>query len=136
MDFLRLSDINWERKDFQSIVLLFLVDISLTMYGITYAGGSEMSPFFRPFTSSISGMLVGSAVYISILMILNKILTGRARTILASVGISMHFSGILSWIALLFEVGFTSSLIYINYIIIAIATALAFSELQRREWTY
>jgi len=124
------------RKDFPIIVLLFLIDICLTMYGIVYAGGSEMSPFFRPFTSSIYGMLVGSAVYIGILAILNKVLSGRVRRILASVGISMHFSGILSWIALLAGISFTSSLLYINYIVIGLTTALAFSELERRGWTY
>lgn len=136
MDRLRIPELNLERKDFQSIILLFLVDISLTMYGISFAGGSEMSPFFTPFTSSISGMLVGSALYIALLMILNKILTGRSRKILASIGISMHFTGILSWVALFAEVNFTASLIYINYIIIAATTAVAFSELERHGWTY
>jgi hypothetical protein len=136
MDLSHVSKLNLERKDFQSVLLLFLIDISLTIYGITYAGGSEMSPLFTPFTSSISGMIAGSAVYISLLMVLNTVLTGRPRRILASVGISMHFAGILSWVVLLAEVSFTSSLIYINYIIIAITTAVAFSELERQGWTY
>jgi hypothetical protein len=136
MDLPHISKLNLERKDFQSIILLFLIDISLTIYGINYAEGSEMSPLFTPFTSSISGMVAGSVVYISLLMILNTVLTGRSRRILASVGISMHFAGILSWVVLLAEVSFTSSLIYTNYVIIAITTAVAFSELERREWTY
>lgn len=136
MDRSRIPELNLERKDFQSIILLFLIDMSLTMYGISYAGGSEMSPFFAPFTSSISGMMVGSAAYIVLLLVLNKILTGRLRKILASVGISMHFTGILSWVALLAEVNFTTSLLYINYMIIATTTAVTFSELERHGWTY
>jgi len=126
----------FDRRDFQLIVLLFIADIALTFYGITFAGGAEGSPFFRPFTSNSIYMIIGTGTYLLILTILNKLLTGRIRTIASSTAAGMHFGGIASWIIYLVSIEKTSSIQYMLFIIISISTAISYSEFKKRNWIY
>ncbi len=124
------------RKDFQVILGLFLIDIALTIYGISSGAGSEMSPFFRSFTDTLTLMVAGGLVYMGILSALNYFLEGAVRTVLAAAAIGMHIGGIFSWVWLFagFETG--HSALYLNYMLIAASTAGAYSFLESRDWIY
>lgn len=125
-----------DRRDFQIIVGLFLIDITLTIYGISSGAGSELSPFFRPFTGTVALMVAGSLIYIGILSVLSYVLKGTLRTVLAAGAIGMHFDGILSWLHLFTGLDIGSSIIYIHYMIIAGSTATAYALLDAKGWTY
>lgn len=127
--------LNPGRKDFQIILALFIIDLGFTVYGIR-KGGVEASPFFRAFTSSATAFIAGSLIYLSILEILNETVTGRIRKTLASTAIGMHLSGVLSWILYLSSIERGMSVQYIFMIFLSLTTALAYSELEKRSWTY
>lgn len=126
-----------ERHDFQAITLLAVIDLGLTMPGILSGAGSEMSPFYRPFTESLGLMLLGAGLYLGILLGLNIILERPVRTILAATAVGMHVGGIVSWLRLYLPVPIGgNSATYIQFIIIALATATSYHLFQRYDWTY
>jgi len=131
-----LDKLKLSRKDFQLILVLFAFDIGLTFYGIFFSGGSEGSPFFRPFTSGLDLFVAGSLIYIGILAILNVLLSGRFRTVLSSTAIGMHIGGIISWIIFVSSIERGVSVSYLFLVTISLATATAYSELKKRGWTY
>ncbi|MDY6778676.1 MAG: hypothetical protein SVU32_08480, partial [Candidatus Nanohaloarchaea archaeon] len=90
-------DLGLDRRDFQTVLVLALVDLAFTITG-NWEVSRELSPFFRPFTHSVSMLFLGSGVYVAILLALNMVLRGRLRMVLASTASGMHLMGITTWV--------------------------------------
>lgn len=86
-----MFNLKLNRKDFQTILLLVTIDLSLTSSGIITGAGKELAPQFKGFTQHVSWMIGGIILYILILLFLNIIIEGRIRNFLASVAAGMHF---------------------------------------------
>ncbi len=93
-----------EQRDLHLILIVALSDLLLTIYGISIGAGIETNPFYAPMTSSLTGMILGSALYFSILIIASFFLSGNMRNILASIVFGMHVAGTLTWVNLLVQV--------------------------------
>lgn len=132
---MELSSLHLDRKDFQLVLGLFLIDISLTIPGILSGTGSEMSPFYQPFTGSITLMAAGAALYVLMLETFNLFLHGRKRTVLAATAAGMHIWGISSWLLLLAEIGGSGPL-YIQFVVVSLASACSYSLLEMKGWLY
>lgn len=88
------------QRDFHVILVVVLIDLGLTIQGITAGQGGELNPFYIPFTQSFELMLVGLALYLGILAVLSLILTGATRKVLASLAFGMHVAGLMTWLPL------------------------------------
>ncbi len=86
------------QRDLHAIILVVLIDLSLTVEGILHHGGTEINPFFRPMTEmGLEPMLAGIGFYIVVLCTLSLVLAGGLRKILASVVFGMHVVGVTTW---------------------------------------
>lgn len=85
------------QHDFHAILVVVLIDLGLTINGISTGQGSEANPLYIPFTESVDLMLMGLGLYILILAGLSLTLTGAVRKILASLAFGMHVVGMMTW---------------------------------------
>lgn len=86
------------QHDFHAILAVVLIDLGLTINGISTGQGSEANPFYQPFTESVDLMLAGLGLYIGILAVLSLTLSGTTRYVLASVAFGMHVAGTMTWL--------------------------------------
>lgn len=83
--------------DIQAILAVVAVDLSLTIRGISTGQGSELNPFYIPFTDSMELMVIGAVLYGVILCTCSLVLAGSLRNILASIVFGMHVVGMMTW---------------------------------------
>lgn len=92
------------QRDLHAILVVAGMDLAATIIGITTRSGSELNPFYRPFTGSLALMLLGAGIYLAVLLAASSVLEGDLRRVLASVVFGMHVGGVLSWMPLLADV--------------------------------
>jgi hypothetical protein len=86
------------QRDLHAILVVVIIDLSLTIQGILHHGGSEANPFFRQLTEiGLEAMVAGVVFYIAVLCVLSLLLTGDTRKILASIAFGMHVVGVMTW---------------------------------------
>ncbi len=134
-------DLKLGRKDFQTILFLVFVDLTLTSIGITTNVGEELAPQFVYFTQNFLLMMGGIALYIVILLALNIILEGKVRNVLASVAAGMHFTGVMSWVTKFLAPSLALSstntdAIYGFIVLASLATALSYHLFEVKDWRY
>lgn len=88
------------QRDLHAILAVVLIDLGLTITGISTGQGSEANPLYIPFTQSVELMVAGLALYLGILFVLSLLLTGATRKILASLAFGMHVAGVMTWLPL------------------------------------
>lgn len=135
-DFLKL-----ERKDFLTLLLLVVIDLSLTSAGIITGVGEELAPQFVWFTLKVGRMFAGIALYIIILVFLNVIVRGRLRNVLVSAASGMHFTGIISWLTKFLAPSLALSsldtdVIYGYLVLVSLATAASYHLYEVKGWRY
>lgn len=89
-----------QQRDLHRILVVVVLDLALTVYGITQELGAEANPFFAPLTGSLGGMAAGIAFYFALLGAASLMLSGRLRAVLGSVVFAMHVGGALTWLRL------------------------------------
>jgi len=117
------------RTDIRLLLGLIILDLALTTIGIHGFGHGELSPLFRPFTVSVGLTLVGAAIYLGIVLALNRLLPdGSLRRLLLATAVGMHASGVLSWVTgLLYPpLAIRSGTVYGYFVFIALATATGY----------
>lgn len=127
------------RRDFQLIIGLVVVDLSLTIYGIATGQGSEMSPLYQPFTQrGLVWMLAGAGLYLGILELFNAVLTGRMRNVLAAVAAGMHLVGLTTWLTGLWfpAAALSWGTAYVYMVYVSVATAGFYAVFEWRGWRY
>lgn len=132
-----LETLHLERRDFQSVIALAVIDLGLTIPGIAWNGGGEMSPFYDPFTSSLEMMLLGAGIYIVILIGFNLLLKDDIRTILAATALGMHLSGIYTWITFYMPLDPSYATdMYLRLMFVSLGTAVSYWFLLDKGWQY
>lgn len=90
-----------QQYDLHAVVAVVLVDLALTIHGITTGQGSEANPLYAPLTGSFELMLAGVMLYLCILAAVSLVVTGQFRYVLASIAFGMHVAGTMTWVSLL-----------------------------------
>lgn len=128
---------NLSRHDFQLVLGLAIIDLGLTILGHAISNGSELSPFYDPFTQTLLHMVLGAGIYISIVLICNQYLHHAPRTILASAAAGMHVSGIASWVRhFIFPWINAGTTLYFQLMITAFSTAFIYWLFLEQDWQY
>jgi hypothetical protein len=127
-----------ERRDFLAVVVLAVVDLALTFYGIVFRRGAELSPFFRLFTETPELVVAGALLYLGILKGCDSVLGGRLRAVLASVAAGMHLVGITTWVTMFIypPAAFRWENVYYYEMWLALATAGSYAVFERQGWRY
>ncbi|MDY6770347.1 MAG: hypothetical protein SV186_00145 [Candidatus Nanohaloarchaea archaeon] len=131
-------DLHLNRRDFQVVATFAVIDLGLTVYGISTGLGTELSPFFRPFTQRLPWMIGGALFYLAVLEVFNLLLAGELRNVLAAVGAGMHLMGMSTWVLAIVspELAGNMSVRYMLFIWTSVATAGSYAVFERRGWRY
>ncbi len=115
----------FRQHDLHLVLVIGLVDILLTMHGVTTEQGEVMNPLYTMFTDSLNLMLLGIGLYLGVLGVASLVLAGGLRKIAASTVFGMHAFGILTWMHLL-NPTVAESLVTFHYAVAAAAASALF----------